>query len=80
MPIYEYGCEDCGERFEVTQKITDNPLETCSKCNGKIKRLVSATAFHLKGTGWYKTDYASTNKESEKKEQAGATGKDEKKK
>ena len=59
MPLYEYQCEQCGEQFEKIQKFSDPPLETCPKCGGgPIHKLISAPAFHLKGTGWYLTDYA----------------------
>lgn len=60
MPTYEYLCGECGHQFEELQKIVDDALVTCPSC-GKdaLRRLVSATAFHLKGSGWYKTDYAS---------------------
>jgi putative FmdB family regulatory protein len=66
MPIYEYECKNCGERFEVWQKITEEPLKVCEKCGGELVRLISQTSFILKGTGWYVTDYA--RKEKEKKE------------
>ena len=60
MPIYEYHCSDCGKTFETTQRITEDALKECILCGGKnVKRLISATAFVLKGGGWYKTDYAS---------------------
>jgi len=58
MPIYEYGCEKCGNQFEVMQKISDSPLETCPTCKGRLTKLISQTAFQLKGSGWYLTDYA----------------------
>jgi len=61
MPIYEYACQKCGEHFEVNQKMSDAPLKKHggdSKCGGKVSKLMSANTFHLKGTGWYKTDYA----------------------
>jgi len=58
MPIYEYRCSDCGHEFEVTQKITADPLTECISCGGKVKKLISTSSFHLKGTGWYVTDYA----------------------
>ena len=63
MPIYEYECPVCG-RFEAVQKTSDKPLkcdpDCCHKnCPKKAQRVMSASAFHLKGTGWYKTDYAS---------------------
>ena len=56
MPIYEYECDKCGV-IEVTQKITDPPLKRCPNCKGKLKKLVSQSCFHLKGSGWYATDY-----------------------
>jgi putative FmdB family regulatory protein len=57
VPIYEYGCENCGT-IEVTQRITDKPLRRCPTCKGKVSKLISATSFQLKGSGWYVTDYA----------------------
>ncbi len=57
MPIYEYYCRRCGE-FEVTQRITEDPLKRCPTCRGSVKKLISNTSFQLKGTGWYVTDYA----------------------
>ena len=57
MPIHEYRCERCGV-FEEIQRITDQPLERCPRCGRKVRRLISSTSFHLKGSGWYVTDYA----------------------
>ncbi len=57
MPIYEYLCQKCGE-FEVTQKITDQPLDVCPTCGQEVKKLISNSTFKLVGTGWYLTDYA----------------------
>lgn len=59
MPIYEYQCDDCGGRFEEMRRITDDTTPGCRKCeSANVHRLVSLSAFHLKGTGWYVTDYA----------------------
>ena len=58
MPIYEYQCEKCGGIQEALQKISDKPLTKCAHCSGKLHKLISHSAFHLKGTGWYVTDYA----------------------
>jgi putative FmdB family regulatory protein len=58
MPIYEYECENCGQIEEAWQKIADAPLDTCNKCQGKLHKIVSQSSFHLKGTGWYVTDYS----------------------
>jgi putative FmdB family regulatory protein len=64
MPIREYKCSECGEVTEVIQKINEKPLEKCSKCGGKLEKLISNSSFVLKGSGWYKTDYASSSKSS----------------
>ncbi len=58
MPIYEYQCDQCGRVEEVFQKISEKPLTKCGNCSGKLHKLISQSAFHLKGTGWYVTDYA----------------------
>ena len=59
MPIYEYECLRCGNIEEALQKISDKPLIKCSHCSGKLQKLISQSSFHLKGSGWYVTDYAS---------------------
>jgi putative FmdB family regulatory protein len=61
MPLYEYECENCGERFEVIEKFSDEPLRTHVKCGGPVHRLLSAPALQFKGSGWYITDYAKGN-------------------
>lgn len=62
MPLYEYQCEACTHRFEAIQKFSDAPLETCPKCGGVVRKLLSSPAFHFKGSGWYITDYARAGK------------------
>jgi putative FmdB family regulatory protein len=57
MPLYEYKCGSCGKTFEVIQRFSDEPLKTHPECGGVVEKLLSAPAFHLKGTGWYATDY-----------------------
>ena len=65
MPIYEYECNKCGVTFEAIQAISAKPLKTCKglgcndKDNGKVRRLVSASGFILKGSGWYTSEYPS---------------------
>jgi len=61
MPIYEYECRECGQIHEFMQKMSDSPLSTCPKCSGKLQKLISHSTFHLKGSGWYATDYAKRN-------------------
>jgi len=58
MPLYEYQCSKCGNVFEVIQKFSDDPLTVHEGCGGEVVRLVSRSAFQLKGSGWYVTDYA----------------------
>lgn len=57
MPIYEYHCSKCGD-FETMQRMSDKPLTACPTCRRKVTKLISSTTFHLKGSGWYITDYA----------------------
>jgi len=64
MPVYEYECSKCGRIDEVIQKFSDKPLTTCKHCSGKLHKLISHSSFHLKGTGWYVTDYANTSRNS----------------
>jgi putative FmdB family regulatory protein len=59
MPIYEYRCNSCGHYLDVLQKLTDEPLTECPECSGRLRRLISAPAFRLKGAGWYETDFKS---------------------
>src|SRR4051794_33313418 len=61
MPIYEYACAACGHEFEEWQKMSDAPVRTCPKCKKKkVERLISKTAFQLKGGGWYADLYSSS--------------------
>src|SRR4051812_44748438 len=76
MPLYEYQCDACGHRFERIQKFSDPPADVCPKCGSAIRKLISAPAFQLKGTGWYATDYpkkgAGSKQEDGSKESAPA--------
>ena len=69
MPVYEYKCNACGREFEVQQRMSDPELTDCEVC-GKpaLERLISRTAFTLKGGGWYKDLYSSTKPESKSSE------------
>ena len=63
MPIYEYECGKCGHAFESLQKVSEGALRKCPKCGAlRLRRLVSAPQFRLKGTGWYETDFKKDNK------------------
>jgi len=63
MPIYEYECNACGERHEFIQKFSESPKRKCPACGKqRLRKLISAAAFHLKGDGWYVTDFRDKNK------------------
>jgi len=60
MPIYEYQCQSCQHRLETLQKMSDAPLTDCPSCHqAELKKLISASAFQLTGTGWYASDFKS---------------------
>lgn len=65
MPIYEYQCESCAHQFETIQKVSEPVLTHCPECgDAALKKLVSAAAFRLKGSGWYETDFKSSKKKN----------------
>lgn len=78
MPLYEYACQDCGHRFEVRQSIRDEPLTTCPRCGGSIRRVVQPVGIVFKGSGFYKTDSRSSSASGaatgERKSESGASG------
>ena len=58
MPIYGYRCGACGQEHEALQKVSEPPLTKCPACGKpKLKKLLSAAGFQLKGSGWYATDF-----------------------
>ncbi len=63
MPIYEYDCPKCG-RFDVLQKMSDKPLRTHEACGSKVHKVMSASAFSFKGSGFYETDYKKSGKDA----------------
>src|SRR4051812_27179839 len=73
MPIYEYRCEN-GHTFEVVQRMSDDPVETCEVCGAPVERVFHPVAVHFKGSGFYSTDYKSTSKASSSKEGDSSTG------
>ena len=56
MPTYQYACTDCGDRTEVVQKFTDDPLSVCTTCGGKLRKVFSPVGIVFKGSGFYRTD------------------------
>lgn len=69
MPIYEYHCSNCGKEFELFKAITDGADPACKFCNGAVRKLISRSSFHLKGSGWYVTDYAKKGSSCSEKSQ-----------
>ena len=74
MPIYEYACKKCDGEFEVSQRITDEPLKRylCPHCGKRttVTKLISRSSFHLKGSGWYMTDYGKNGAKSSDSDEA----------
>ena len=85
MPLFEYQCTACGERAEILQRVSDPPYSHCPKCGGDMKKLISSPAIQFKGSGFYKTDYATTStaksssESSESKSETKSDAKTEKK-
>ncbi len=68
MPIYEYQCSICHHQFDAVQKMSDDPLKNCPACHkDALNKLISASGFQLKGTGWYATDFRNKNQSDSKK-------------
>ena len=63
MPTYQYSCTECGERIEAVQKFTDDPLQVCSACGGKLRKVFSAVGIVFKGSGFYRNDSRSGSKD-----------------
>ena len=81
MPIYEYRCETCGHTLDALQKVSDEPLESCPSCSeSTLKRLISAPAFRLKGSGWYETDFKSDKEKKRNLAESPSAGSSEKSK
>ncbi len=75
MPIYEYECTACAHNFEVIQRMSDAPLADCPACAApKLRKKLSASAFHLKGSGWYQTDFKGGKKAPAGESESGEAG------
>jgi putative FmdB family regulatory protein len=84
MPVYEYRCER-GHTFEVTQRMTDDPVASCSTCDAPVQRVFHPVAVHFKGSGFYTTDYGkkksgASSGESKEKEKSSSDSSDSSKK
>lgn len=85
MPIYEYECTNCGDKIESFQSMNDAPLTHCNECgHDALKKVIAPTSFVLKGSGWYVTDYPSSDRkkamESEKAQTSKTSDKSSEKK
>jgi putative FmdB family regulatory protein len=74
MPIYEYRCEQ-GHKFEVMQRMSDDPVSTCETCSAPVARVFHPVAVHFKGSGFYNTDYGTRKRAREQKESASSNEK-----
>lgn len=73
MPVYEYHCNSCERDFEYQQRMSDPEKDICEACGGALERVISRTAFALKGGGWYKDLYSSTKPETVKSSDSGGS-------
>jgi putative FmdB family regulatory protein len=72
MPTYGYRCSNCGHQFEIVQRITDEPLKTCPKCQGKLSKMLYPVGISFKGSGFYTTDYKGSGKSPDSSSSNGA--------
>jgi putative FmdB family regulatory protein len=61
LPLYEYKCAKCGNRFEKIESVSAPEKQKCPKCGGRAERQIAAPAIQFKGSGWYVTDYAKSS-------------------
>jgi putative FmdB family regulatory protein len=78
MPIYEYRCEH-GHRFEVMQRMSDEPVASCETCEAPVQRVFHPVAVHFKGSGFYNTDYGTRKRAREKEASSSSDSKSESK-
>lgn len=76
MPTYEYQCKSCSHRFEIWQKMADEPLTTCPECGGTIRRVLFPAGIVFKGSGFYKTDHAISPAASDNEQSGQAVAKE----
>ena len=61
MPTYVYRCDDCGHQFELFQRMSDDPVDTCPQCGSKVRRVIHPVGVVFKGSGWYINDSRAKN-------------------
>ena len=77
MPTYSYACTECGDRFDAVQAFSDSALTTCSKCNGRLRKLFGNVGVVFKGSGFYRTDSRESSKSSTKSSSNGSASSSE---
>jgi len=76
MPTYGYRCGSCGHQFEIVQRISEEALTTCPKCQGKLSKVLYPVGISFKGSGFYTTDYKGAGKSSTGSSNGSASGSD----
>jgi putative FmdB family regulatory protein len=76
VPTYQYACTDCGDKSEVVQRFTDDPLTVCVVCGGKLRKVYSPVGIVFKGSGFYRTDSRNGSSTVAAGKDSGATGSD----
>jgi putative FmdB family regulatory protein len=74
MPIYEYECTNCGLHFERQQRISDDPIQVCPNCAGRVRRVISPVGIIFKGSGFYVTDNRRSSAGTARKEKSSDSG------
>jgi putative FmdB family regulatory protein len=77
VPTYSYACTECGDRFDAVQAFSDSALTTCSKCNGRLRKLFGNVGVVFKGSGFYRTDSRESTKSSTKSSSNGSASSSE---
>ena len=77
MPTYSYTCTECGDRFDAVQAFSDSALTTCTKCNGRLRKLFGNVGVVFKGSGFYRTDSRESSKSSTKSSSNGSASSSE---
>ena len=77
VPTYSYACTECGDRFDAVQAFSDSALTTCSKCNGRLRKLFGNVGVVFKGSGFYRTDSRESSKSSTKSSSNGSASSSE---
>ena len=75
MPIYEYRCDN-GHTLEIMQRMTDDPLLSCTTCRAPVQRVFHPVAVHFKGSGFYATDYGRNNGKGSEEDKSKSSAED----